>query len=66
MEGKLYYTADEVAQMVGVGRTKAYGIVKQMNQELKERGYLTVGGKIPKEFFDSKYFGGSGHKEVSA
>ena len=33
---KLYYTADEVAEMVGVGRTTAYGIVKKLNKELKE------------------------------
>ncbi len=36
MNKKLYYTANEVAFMVGVGRTTAYGIVKQLNRELKE------------------------------
>ena len=34
MNEKLYYTAAEIAQMIGVGRTTAYGIVKQMNEEL--------------------------------
>jgi hypothetical protein len=66
MNEKLYYTAAEIAQMIGVGRTSAYAIVKQMNEELKSRGYLTVGGKIPKEFFNEKYFGGSHPREVSA
>ena len=45
---KLYYTAAEIAQMIGVGRTTAYGIVKQMNEELKSRGLLAVRGKVPK------------------
>ena len=34
MAKKLYYTAAEVAEMVGVGRTSAYGIIKKLNQEL--------------------------------
>ena len=42
MNEKLYYTAAEIAQMIGVGRTTAYGIVKQMNEELKSRGFLAV------------------------
>ncbi|MBO4911482.1 MAG: ICEBs1 excisionase [Butyrivibrio sp.] len=66
MNEKLYYTAAEIAQMIGVGRTTAYGIVKQMNEELKSRGFLAVRGKVPKEFFDAKYFGGTRCKGVSA
>ena len=56
---RLYYTADEVAEMVGVGRTTAYGIIKKLNKELEKNGYLVIGGKLPKEYFDAKYFGGS-------
>ena len=60
---KLYYTADEVAVMVGVGRTTAYGIVKKLNKELEKDGFLVIGGKLPKEYFDKRYFGGSHPKE---
>ena len=63
---KLYYTADEVARMIGVGRTTAYGIVKKLNKELEKDGFLVVGGKLPKEYFDAKYFGGSHPKEEIA
>ena len=56
---RLYYTADEIAQMVGVGRTSAYQIIRKMNEELSKQGYLVIKGKIPKEYFDEKYFGGS-------
>ena len=49
---KLYYTADEIAQMVGVGRTTSYKMVNQMNAELLKQGFLVVKGKIPKEYFD--------------
>lgn len=65
MQEKLYYTAADVAGMMGVGRTTSYGIVKQLNMELKEKGYLVVKGKIPKDYFDERYFGGS-HRKVVA
>lgn len=63
---KLYYTAAEVSEMTGVGRTLGYNIVKAMNKELKEKGFITVDGKISKDYFDEKYFGGSHQMEVSA
>lgn len=66
MYEKLYYTADEIAKMVGVGRTTSYAIVKEMNEDLKKRGFLAIRGKVPKEYFDSKYFGGSKSKEVNS
>ena len=37
MKEKLYYTAAEIAQMIGVGRTTAYGIVKQMNGAMSRK-----------------------------
>ncbi|MDO4623065.1 MAG: ICEBs1 excisionase [Eubacteriales bacterium] len=63
---RLYYTAAEIAEMVGVGRTKSYGLIKKMNKELEKDGFLVIDGKIPKEYFDARYFGGSRAKEVSA
>ena len=66
MNEKLYYTAMEVAKMVGVGRTTAYNLIRKMNKELSENGYLVVDGKIPRDYFDEKYFGGSHREVVSA
>ncbi len=64
MNEKLYYNAAEIAEMVGVGRSKGYGIVKKLNQELEKSGYLVVKGKVPRDYFDARYFGGS-HREVT-
>ena len=44
---KQYLTAQEVAEAMGVSAGKAYGLIREMNQELKEQGYLTISGKIP-------------------
>ena len=36
-----FITASEVAEIMGISRSKAYQIVREMNRELKAQGYLT-------------------------
>ena len=37
---KIFYSAQDVADLIGVSVSKAYQIIAQMNSELKEKGYL--------------------------
>lgn len=34
-----------------------YRIIRIMNVELGEKGYLVLAGKIPKKFFAERYYG---------
>ena len=52
-----FITAAEVAEIMGVSRTKAYQIVRDMNNELKEQGYLTINGNCPLRYFQQKFYG---------
>ena len=52
-----FITANEVAEVMGVSRTKAYQIVRAMNKELKEMGYITIAGKCPVQYFKQKFYG---------
>ena len=52
-----FITAAEVAEIMGVSRTKAYQIVRDMNNELKEQGYLTINGKCALGYFQQKFYG---------
>ena len=38
--------AKEVAEILGVSEGKAYAVIRGLNQELKEKGYITVQGKV--------------------
>ena len=42
---------------MGISRSKAYQIVREMNRELKSQGYLTVAGKCPAQYFKQKFYG---------
>ena len=52
-----FITASEVAEIMGISRSKAYQIVREMNRELKAQGYLTVAGKCPAQFFTHMFYG---------
>lgn len=49
--------AEEVAERLGISRTSAYSIIKELNQELAGKGYMTVTGRISKDYFEQRYFG---------
>ncbi len=54
---KMYYSATEVATMLGISRGKAYNILRDMNNDLSRKGFLTIAGKIPVEYFREKWYG---------
>ena len=52
-----FITAEEVQEILGVSRSKAYQIVQSMNRELKAAGYITISGKCPIQYFKQKFYG---------
>ncbi|MGN1401621.1 MAG: ICEBs1 excisionase [Bacillus sp. (in: firmicutes)] len=52
-----FVTAKEVSEVLGISRSKAYQIVREMNNELKREGYITVAGKCPVRYFEKKFYG---------
>ena len=57
--GKVNYmmTAQDVADVLGCSVGKAYKVIKRLNDELKEMGYITVAGKLPKAYWAEKMYG---------
>ena len=44
--GQEFYTAQEVATILGVSKTSAYRVIKRLNAELEEKGYLLSQAKF--------------------
>ena len=42
---------EEVAKELGVSQSYAYKIVQKLNAELKEQGFLTISGRVNKQYF---------------
>lgn len=51
-----YLTVTDVRMILGISASKAYVIIRQLNNELKEKGYIVVAGKVPKKYFMEKYY----------
>lgn len=54
MEDKKFLTVEEVAEEMSISKSYAYKIVKQLNQELKQLGYITVAGRVNTNYFHKK------------
>lgn len=51
MENAGFMKADEVAQELGISKSYAYKIVQKLNDELKSKGYITISGRVNKQYF---------------
>lgn len=59
MNGRNFMNADDVAEELGVSKSFAYKVVQKLNAELREKGYLTVSGRVSRKYFTEKYcYGG--------
>ncbi len=45
----------EVAQLLDVKPSRAYSIIKQLNQELTAQGYMTLSGRIEKSYLLERF-----------
>ena len=61
------YGAKEMMEVLGVSESKAYAYIRQMNQELDAKGYLTIRGKVPEAYVRERFFGfKAGDQEAGA
>ena len=49
-----FLRVEEVAEEMEVSKSYAYKIVQRLNRELESMGYLTVSGRVNKQYFMEK------------
>lgn len=59
MENKKFLNANDVAKYMDISISKAYKIIRSLNEELVAQGYLVVAGKVNRRYFEQKVYGGS-------
>ena len=63
MESTSFMRVDEVAQELGVSKSYAYKIVQKLNAELREKGFMTISGRVNKQYFMERTCYGATKKE---
>ena len=51
MENSIFMKVEDVAVAMGVYKSYAYKIVQKLNQELSEKGYITISGRVNRQYF---------------
>ena len=57
MSGEIFMRVDEVAEELGVSVSYAYKLIREMNEELRKTGCITIAGRIDRKFFHEKFYG---------
>ena len=48
---------EDVMEILGIGQTKAYQIIKQLNREIEEKGYFRpIGGRVSEAYFRERFY----------
>ncbi len=51
MSNNTFMKVEEVANELGISKSHAYKIVQKLNDELKEKGFITISGRINRQYF---------------
>lgn len=57
MADRLFIKTEEMAQELGVSKSYAYKLAREMNTELKQKGYITIPGRVSRQYFIEKFYG---------
>ena len=52
-----FIRAEEVADELGVSKPYAYKLIRQLNEELKDKGFITIAGRVNRQYFNERLYG---------
>ena len=62
MTEKTFITAEDAAEILGISKAYASKILQDLNQELKAMGYITISGRVNRQYFlERTCYGSTAH-----
>ena len=52
-----FLRVEEVARCMDISIATAYKVIRRLNDELREKGYLTISGRVSRAYFEKKLYG---------
>lgn len=59
----LFISVEEIKDTLGISKSKAYRIARQLNDELKAQGFLVIAGRVSRKYFNERFYGFVGNEE---
>ena len=57
-----FIRVDEVAKELDVSKPYAYKIIRQLNGELKAKDFITIAGRVNRQYFNERLYGAERNK----
>lgn len=57
MAKSIFIKASELAEELEISQGLAYKMIAKWNEELKAKGYTTVGGRVSRQYYQEKIYG---------
>ena len=57
MNKNLFIKVDEMVSELQISKPYAYKLMREMNEELQKRGFMTIAGRVSRQFFEEKFYG---------
>ena len=61
-----FMRAEEVARELEVSKSYAYKLIQQLNAELREKGYITIAGRVNRQYVGERLYEAPQRKEGNA
>ena len=55
--GNTFMRVNKVAEELGVSKPCAYKLVQRLNGELKQKNFVTIAGRISRQYFQERVYG---------
>ena len=55
--GNRFMKAEEVVKELGVSVSYAYKLIRMLNEELEAKGFITVSGRVSRQYFHERLYG---------
>lgn len=57
MAKSLFVKAEELQDMLGISRSESYRIIKKLNDQLKEKGFIVLSGRVSRKYLEEMIYG---------
>ena len=61
-----FMNVEDVMKALDVSQSFAYKMIRQLNAELKQKGYITIAGKVSTKYFNEKFYGNPTKENLDA
>ena len=57
MQKNLFIRVDEMVSELQISKPYAYKLMRDMNEELAKKGFMTISGRVSRQYFEEKFYG---------